>query len=72
MLEQKGSSAIKPKPLGEGMKKGQVTELCGGAPLNYLGIHRLQTEKQVNITAKLGPRSPTPACLPFLMFCGPQ
>lgn len=57
MLEQKLSSAIKPKLLREGMKKGRMTELDRGATLNFLTIQRFH---------------PTPAFLPFSMLCGPQ
>ena len=52
MLEQKQSSAIKPKLLHEGMKKGRMIELDGGATLNVLTIQRFHPEKQVGTRAK--------------------
>ena len=52
MLEQKQSSAIKPRLLHEGMKKGRMIELDGGAMLNFLTIQRFHPEKQVGTRAK--------------------
>lgn len=72
MLEQKQSSAIKPKLLHEGMKKGQMTELDGGATLNVLTTQRFHPEKQVGTRAKTRSQVCTAALLPFSMLCGPQ
>ena len=66
MLEQKQSSAIKPKLLHEGMKKGQMTELDGRATLNVLTTQRFHPEKQVGTRAKTRSQVCTAALLPFL------